>query len=44
MVLAPLWPTLSEENRAWKGFDWHALDRLDAKGYISPTPRAKPSQ
>jgi Domain of unknown function (DUF6429) len=26
--------------RAWKGFDWEALDRLHQKGYISD-PRSK---
>ena len=42
MVLALLWLTLSAENRAWKGFDWDALDRLHAKGYISdPKNKAK---
>jgi Domain of unknown function (DUF6429) len=42
MVLALLWLTLSAENRAWKGFDWDALDRLHAKGYISdPKSKAK---
>ena len=40
MVLALLWLTLSAENRAWKGFDWDALDRLHAKGYISD-PKSK---
>jgi Domain of unknown function (DUF6429) len=42
MVLALLWLTLSDERRAWKGFDWDALDRLHAKGYISdPRNKAK---
>ncbi len=42
MVLALLWLTLSAENRAWKGFDWDALDRLHEKGYISdPKSKAK---
>lgn len=28
--------------RAWKGFDWDAMDRLHEKGYISdPQGRAK---
>ena len=40
MVLALLWLTLSAENRAWKGFDWDALDRLHEKGYISD-PKSK---
>ena len=30
------------EARAWKGYDWVALDRLHAKGYISdPKSKAK---
>ena len=42
IVLALLWLTLSDERRAWKGFDWEALDRLHAKGYISdPKSKAK---
>ena len=42
MVLALLWLTLGAENRAWKGFDWDALDRLHAKGYIAdPKNKAK---
>jgi Domain of unknown function (DUF6429) len=46
MVLALLFLTTFEESqfgaRAWKGFDWDALDRLHAKGYISdPKGRAK---
>lgn len=29
-------------TRAWKGFDWDAMDRLHAKGYISdPKSKAK---
>jgi hypothetical protein len=27
-VLGLLWLTLHDERRAWKGFDWGALDRL----------------
>ena len=28
--------------RAWKGFDWHTMDRLHEKGYISdPKSKAK---
>ena len=31
-----------DEHRAWKGFDWDALDRLHAKGLISdPKSKAK---
>jgi hypothetical protein len=42
MVLALLYLTLHDNNRAWKGHDWDALDRLHAKGYISnPATAAK---
>ena len=46
MVLALLSLTMFEEDqdgaRAWKGYDWVALDRLHAKGYISdPKSKAK---
>ncbi|MBZ5530492.1 MAG: DUF6429 family protein [Acidobacteriia bacterium] len=42
MVLALLYLTLHEGNRAWKGHDWDAMDRLHAKGYISePASKAK---
>jgi hypothetical protein len=34
MVLALLYLTLHDDNRAWKGHDWDALDRLHAKGMI----------
>jgi hypothetical protein len=41
-VLALLYLGLHEGDRAWKGFDWDALDRLHAKGLISdPRRRAK---
>ena len=33
-VLALLWLTLHDGDRAWKGFDWDTLDRLHAKGLI----------
>jgi hypothetical protein len=33
-VLALLALTLHDDDRAWKGFDWNALDRLHAKGLI----------
>lgn len=33
-VLALLFLTLHDERRAWKGFDWDALDRLHRKGMI----------
>jgi Domain of unknown function (DUF6429) len=29
-----LFLTLHDERRAWKGFDWDALDRLHRKGMI----------
>jgi hypothetical protein len=42
MVLALLYLTLHDENRAWKGHDWDALDRLHTKGYIDdPKNKAK---
>ena len=34
-VLALLWLGLHDGWRAWKGFDWDALDRLHRKGTIS---------
>jgi hypothetical protein len=41
-VLALLVLGLHDERRAWKTFDWGALDRLHAKGLISnPASRAK---
>ena len=41
-VLGLLWLTLHDERRAWKGFDWAALDRLHAKGLIAdPATKAK---
>ncbi len=33
-VLALLWLTLHDGQRAWKTFDWDAMDRLHAKGMI----------
>jgi hypothetical protein len=33
-VLGLLYLTLHEDRRAWKGFDWDALSRLHAKGFI----------
>ncbi len=46
MVLALLSLTMFEEDqdgaRAWKGYDWVAMDRLHAKGYVSdPKSKAK---
>jgi Domain of unknown function (DUF6429) len=39
-VLALLWLGLHDANRAWKGFDWGAMERLHTKGFIS-NPRGK---
>jgi hypothetical protein len=41
-VLALLWLTLHDGDRAWKGFDRNALDRLHRKGMIAdPRNKAK---
>ena len=41
-VLALLYLTLHEGSRAWKGFDWDAMNRLHDKGFISnPIGKAK---
>jgi len=41
-VLALLWLGLHDGWRAWKGFDWDAMDRLHRKGMISdPVGKAK---
>jgi len=41
-VLALLHLTLHDHNRAWKSFDWNALDRLYERGFISnPANKAK---
>jgi hypothetical protein len=34
-VLALAYLNLHGDARAWKSFDWDALNRLHAKGYIS---------
>ena len=39
-VLALLSLGLHDGDRAWKGFDWDAMDRLHERGYISD-PRSK---
>jgi Domain of unknown function (DUF6429) len=39
-VLALLYLGLHDEVRAWKGFDWDAMERLQQQGYIS-NPRGK---
>jgi hypothetical protein len=42
VVLALLYLGLHDGARAWKSFDWDAMDRLHAKGYISnPQSKAK---
>jgi hypothetical protein len=41
-VLALLYLTLHDDNRAWKGHDWDAMNRLHEKGFISnPLSKAK---
>jgi len=41
-VLALLWLTLHDGHRAWKTFDWNAMDRLHAKGMIeNPATKTK---
>lgn len=41
-VLALLKLGLHDGDRAWKAFDWEAMQRLHAKGYISdPVGKAK---
>jgi hypothetical protein len=41
-VLALLYLTLHDRFRAWKGFDWEAMDRLHRKGLIyDPVGKAK---
>jgi hypothetical protein len=41
-VLALAYLTLHDGARVWKSFDWDALNRLHAKGYISdPVSKAK---
>ena len=41
-VLALLHLTLHDGARAWKGYDWDALDRLHRKGMIdNPVGKAK---
>jgi hypothetical protein len=39
-VLALLYLGLHDGARAWKGFDWDAMNRLHEKGYIA-NPRGK---
>jgi hypothetical protein len=41
-VLALLYLGLHDQYRAWKGFDWEAMDRLHEKGMIdSPVNKNK---
>ena len=41
-VLALLLLGLHDGDRAWKGFDWEAMNRLHEKGFISdPHGKAK---
>jgi hypothetical protein len=41
-VLALLYLTIHDGARAWKSFDWEAMNRLHEKGYISnPVGKAK---
>jgi hypothetical protein len=41
-VLALLYLGLHDGYRAWKGFDWDAMQRLSEKGYITdPVGKAK---
>jgi hypothetical protein len=41
-VLALLYLTLHQDGRAWKSFDWDALNRLHEKGLIgNPVSKAK---
>ncbi len=39
-VLALLYLGLHDGARAWKGFDWEAMDRLHQQGFIND-PRGK---
>jgi hypothetical protein len=41
-ILALLFLTLDGDGRAWKGFDWSAMNRLHEKGFIgNPVNKAK---
>ena len=41
-VLGLLWLTLHDDRRAWKTFDWGAMDRLHTKGMIKdPANKSK---
>lgn len=42
VVLAFLWLTLNDDNRAWKGFDPDVLNRLYGRGFTGdPVNKAK---
>lgn len=41
-ILALLYLTLDRDGRAWKGFQWEAMNRLHEKGFIGdPVNKAK---
>ncbi|UHL62683.1 DUF6429 family protein [Paralcaligenes sp. KSB-10] len=41
-VLALLHLTLHDDSRAWKGFDWDAINRLHERGFLAdPVNKAK---
>jgi hypothetical protein len=41
--VALLYPTLHDGVRAWKSFDWDAMNRLHDQGFISdPVGKANP--
>lgn len=41
-ILALLYLTLDRDGRAWKGFDWSAMNRLHERGLIgNPVSKAK---
>lgn len=41
-VLALLYLTVHDDNRAWKSFDWEALNRLHERGFLAnPVNKAK---
>ncbi|MCX8999948.1 DUF6429 family protein [Rhizobiaceae bacterium BDR2-2] len=41
-ILALLYLTLDRDGRAWKGFDWSAMNRLHEKRFIvDPVNKAK---
>ena len=42
VIPALLYLTLDRDGRAWKGFDWSAMNRLHEKGFIGdPVNKAK---